>query len=107
MQPTSSVNRLQLLVKDVINHEDFDPTDLQGFNAAKELSKLNSFDSELCGLPELAEWRKTTVEIPLPATQHQEEEVQAFRFVVENVRKQYLSTFFFTFNFCTYLGSNP
>ncbi|KAH6886502.1 hypothetical protein BKA70DRAFT_1123239 [Coprinopsis sp. MPI-PUGE-AT-0042] len=86
MEPTSGVNRLQSLADNVINHEDFNPADLRGFNAAKELSKLDNFDPELCGLPEPAEWKRTTVDIPLPATrQRSESEDQAFTFTVENV----------------------
>ncbi|KAH6911822.1 hypothetical protein BKA70DRAFT_863136 [Coprinopsis sp. MPI-PUGE-AT-0042] len=68
MAPTSGVNRLQALVKDVINQPDFDPHDLEGFNAAKELSKLDTFDPETCGLPEPASWIKTSVEVPVPGT---------------------------------------
>jgi len=63
-----SVAQLDKLVNEVILADDFDKADLKGFNAARELKRLDEY-REHTELPSKDGWKETSVNIRLPAEQ--------------------------------------
>ncbi|KZT08265.1 uncharacterized protein LAESUDRAFT_649821 [Laetiporus sulphureus 93-53] len=61
-----SNKELNQLVHDVILADDFNPDDLHGFRALKELSRLDSTDSGDSFFSASAGWRKYSIKIPVP-----------------------------------------
>ena len=64
-----SVDKLDRLVNDVVLAEDFNPSDLRGFRAARELNRLDAADGH-SERPEFSPkdgWIETSVKISLPA----------------------------------------
>jgi hypothetical protein len=68
---TKSVAELQSLVDDVLLAPDFDVSDLRGFNARRELRRLDDEPERHSGMSSLLAdqngWRQSTVKIKLPA----------------------------------------
>ncbi|GLB45992.1 hypothetical protein LshimejAT787_5000020 [Lyophyllum shimeji] len=62
-----SLAELDALVNDVILAEDFDPKDLEGFSAARELGRLDNHNSVNQTLHPDDGWKESSVKIRLPA----------------------------------------
>ena len=78
---TKSLADVQSLIDDVILHEDFKAEDLQGVNFAREVKKLDTFESSLEGKG----WRESSVRIKVPCPGYKEDEANAEEFEVTGV----------------------
>jgi hypothetical protein len=64
---TKSVADLDRLVNDVMLHEDFKPSDLKGFNATKEMNRLDTYEADSDrSFSAFDDWKESSVYIPLP-----------------------------------------
>ena len=72
---------VQHLIDDVILHEDFKAEDLQGVNLARELRKLDTFESSL----QDQGWKKGSIKISVPCPKEKVAESEAAEFEVEGL----------------------
>ena len=72
---------VQRLIDEVILHEDFKAEDLQGVKLARELKKLDTFESSLEGQG----WKKGSVKISVPCPKNKVAESEAMEFEVEGL----------------------
>jgi Plavaka transposase len=80
-----SVTELDKLVNDVILDEDFDKAHLKGFNATRELKRVDEYEQDK-ELPAKDGWKETSVKISLPAERaHNDSEEDAPTFKVNGV----------------------
>lgn len=86
-EDTGGLSGIQRLNDEVIQHPDFNPVDLQGFNAATEAKRLDSYQQSSSSLPFDTHdgWTKTSVKISLPCTGVEMKEQKAPKFEVEGV----------------------
>jgi hypothetical protein len=78
---TKSLTDVQHLIDDVILHEDFQAEDLQGVNFAKEVKKMDTFESSLEGKG----WTSSSVKIKVPCPGYKQDEAKAKEFEVPGV----------------------
>ena len=78
---TKSLADVQCLIDEVILHDDFEAKDLQGVNFAREVKKLDSFESSLEGKG----WGESSVRIKVPCPGYKEDEADAEEFEVPGV----------------------
>ncbi|KAF9642395.1 hypothetical protein BDM02DRAFT_3133118 [Thelephora ganbajun] len=79
---------VQCLIDDVILHEDFKAEDLQGVNLARELKKLDTFESSL----EDQGWKKGSVKISMPCPKKKVAKSKAVEFEIEGLLYRDLMT---------------
>ena len=72
---------VQRLINEVILHEDFKAEDLQGVNLARELKKLDTFESSL----QDQGWKKGSVKISVPCPKETVIESEAVEFEIEGL----------------------
>jgi hypothetical protein len=78
---TKSLADVQNLIDNDISHEDFRAEDLQGVDFAREVKKLDAFESSLEGKG----WKESSVRIKVPCPGHQKDEAEAAEFEVPGV----------------------
>lgn len=78
---TKSLADVQHLIDDVILHEDFQAEDLQGVNFAREVKRLDTFESSLEGKG----WKESSVKIKVPCPGYKQDEADAEEFEVTGV----------------------
>ncbi|KAF9642423.1 hypothetical protein BDM02DRAFT_3193292 [Thelephora ganbajun] len=79
---------IQRLIDNVILHEDFKAEDLQGVNLARELKKLDTFESSL----EDQGWKKGSVKISVPCPKKKVTESKAVEFKIKGLLYRDLTT---------------
>jgi len=79
---------VQHLIDDVILHEDFKAEDLQGVSLARELKKLDTFESSL----QDQGWKKGRVKISVPCPKEKVAESEAVEFEIEGLLYRDLTT---------------
>ncbi|KAF9643157.1 hypothetical protein BDM02DRAFT_3104798 [Thelephora ganbajun] len=79
---------VQHLIDNVILHKDFKAEDLQGVNLARELKKLDTFESSLKGQG----WKKGSVKISVPCPKKKVAKSEAVEFEIEGLLYQDLTT---------------
>ena len=78
---TKSLADVQNLIDNVILHEDFQAEDLQGVNFAREVKKLDTFESSFEGKG----WKTSSVKIKVPHPGVKQDEAEAEEFEVTGV----------------------
>jgi hypothetical protein len=83
-----SISDVQHLIDDVILHEDFKTEDLEGVNLARELKRLDTFESSLEGQG----WKKASVKISVPCPKKKVAESETVEFEIEGLQYRDLTT---------------